>query len=346
VRKLSKFINNETSIKCLPKENIELSMEMSINHNDRWQNLFEHGKDFKIDSSEITITGSNLFEELLKQPKATITFSKEKKPAILKLWLVETETGLVESFDDMHGFISFGSKSFKFDGCSFNELFCINVGNKKITLSPSFEIWNGLNIQSLPYFNQLFSLFSKMHQGWTMSISLEIDGEKLGDSKEIEFSSSEFIDKTYSFLKYTKNCRSISSILKTDILFVSSIEYTNQEYTNIANVAKILEGKEISYIEDINSNPVISATSKKGEEIEFIKSLSLDKPSSLRIIKPSTETLKVFEKNIELPNKIMTFHSVTTKIHTKIDEIKRGNEAKIELIRQKDFMYIESYELN
>ena len=82
------------------------------------------------------------------------------------------------------------------------------------------------------------------------------------------------------------------------------------------------------------------------KEIEFIKSFSLDKPSSLRITKPSNETIKVFEKNIELPNKIMTFHSITTQIHTVIDEIKRGNEARIELIRQKDFKYIESYELN
>ena len=342
----TKYDENMTTITCHAKEKIDLSIEIDRKHNDKWQNLFEHGKDFKIDSSEIIITGSKLFEELLNQPKATITFLKEKKPAILKLWLVETKTGIVESFDDMHGFISFGSKSLKFDGCSFNGLFCIDVGNNKITLSPSFEVWDGLNIQSLSYFNKIFSLFSKMHQGWNMSISIEIDGEKLGDSKEIEFSSSEFIYSIYSFLKYIQNSRTISNIMQTDILFVSSIEYTSQEYNNIAKVANILEGKEIFYLEDINSNPVINVKSKKGKEIEFIKSFSLDKPSSLRITKPSNETIKVFEKNIELPNKIMTFHSITTQIHTVIDEIKRGNEARIELIRQKDFKYIESYELN
>jgi len=342
----TKYDESMTSVTCHAKEKINLSIETNRKHEDKWQNFFEHGKDFKIDSSEIKITGSKLFDELLNQPNGTITFSQEKKAAILKLWLVESKTGLVELFDDMHGLISFGSKSLNFNGCGFNGLFCIDVGNKKVTLSPSFEVWDGISLQSLPYFNKIFLLFSKLQQGWNMSISIEIYGEKLGDIKEIEFSDSEFIDSIYSFLKYTQNSRIISSTLNTDILFSSNIEYTSPEYFIIEKVVKILEMKEISYVEDMNSNPIINAKSIKGKEVEFIKNFSLNKPSSLRITKPSHETIKVFEKNIELPNKIMTFHDITTIIHTSIDKIKRGNEAKIELIPQKDFKYIESYELS
>ena len=179
-----------------------------------------------------------------------------------------------------------------------------------------------------------------------MSISIEINGEKLGDIKEIEFSDSEFIYNIYSFLKYTQNSRIISSTLNMDILFFSNIEYTSDEYSIIEKVVKILKGEEIYSIEDISSNPVINTKSIKGKEIEFVKSFSLDKPSSLRITKPSNETIKVFETKIKLPNKIMTFDSISTIIHTSTDEIKKGNEARIELIRETDFKYTESYELD
>lgn len=177
-----------------------------------------------------------------------------------------------------------------------------------------------------------------------MFFSIEIDGEKLGESKKIKLSNSDFIDNIYSFFKYINNCRIIASNFKSEIYFLSSIEYTNQEYHTIDKVVKILEGKEVSNRADFNTNPILNATSKKGMEVEFIKSFTLDEPSLLRIIYPKKEIIKIFEKSIVLPSKVVVFDSITTKIHTTINEIISGNQARIELLLGKDFKYIESYD--
>ena len=338
----TKFEDGITTIECLPKEEITLSIEIDEKDNDILKNLFQYGKNAKLNLNDISMTGSTLFEYLNKEDGILI-ISKIPSPAILKLWLVDNETGSIELFDDIQSLITFGSKSFKLEGCGFNKFLCISVNRKKITLSPSFEIWDELNIQSLPYFNKLFSFFSKVYQGWNMFFSIEIDGEKLGDGKEIKLSNSDLIDNIYSSFKYINNCRIIASNFKSEIYFVPSIEYTNQEYYAIDRVVKILEGKEVSRRADFNTNPIINAISKKGMEVEFLKNFTLNQPSSLRIIYPEKEIIKIFEESIVLPNKVVVFNSITTKIHTTIDEIIGGNQAKIELLLEKDFKYIESY---
>ena len=338
----TKFEDGITTIKCLPKEEIILSIKIDEKHNDRLKNLFHYGKSAQLNLNDISMTGSTLFEYLNKED-GILTISKTATSAILKLWLVDNKTGSIELFDDIQSLITFGSKSFQLEGCGFNKFLCINVNSKKITLSPSFEVWDGLNIQSLPYLNKLFSFFSKVHQGWNMFFSIEVDGKKLGEGKEIKLANSEFIDNIYSFFKYINNCRIIASNFKSEIYFLSSIEYTNQEYYTIDKVAKIIEGKEFSTRADFNTNPILNATSKKGMEVEFIKRFTLNQPSSLRITYPEKEIIKIFEESIILPNKVVVFNSITTKIHTTIDEIIGGNQAKIELLLEKDFKYIESY---
>ncbi len=355
---ITKYDDKLTTITCNAKEKISLSMKInsydSKEYNTKLQRLIEHGKDLKIDSNVITIKGSKLFEEIINEKNSTFTMSTIKKPAIQKLWLIQDTTNIVESFDDIHGFISSGSKSFTFNGSTFNKMFNFTyqysfdkkIQNNTVTMNLNMEQWNNLNIKSLPYFNKIFSLYSKMSQGWNLFTSLEINGEQLLKGNPIKMNTSNFITNMYSFLQYTHRCRIISNILQIDVTFISDIEYTAAEHTHISEISNILEGKEVLYKKDINSNPSLNIVVGENASENMNLFAKKNEPISIQLIQPLGDNVKLFETDIALPNKVVVFDSVIPIVHTNIDKIKSSDSIKIELNPQEDFKCLTSYKLN
>jgi len=353
----TKYDEKMTTITCHAKENIPISMKIDEQYIEeyhiKFQELMEHGKDLKINSTAITIKGSQLFEEIISKDN-TFSITTEKKPVIQKIWLTNIENNQIETLDDINGFISLGTKSFTFQGSTLNELFNFsyqyifdkNIDNNKVTMSLSLDKWDGLNITTLPYFNKIFSFFSKLSQGWSMNTCLELKGENILNSGSIKINTSGYLKNIYSFLLYTKKCREVSNILHKKIIFTSDIGFTVEEYAYITKTLNILKGNEVLTIKDINSNPTITII--MGEDAhENIKLFNYNtKLGSLQIIHPSSERIKLFSQDIELPEKIINCDSYIAKIHTKIDKIKCGDSVKIELIPQDNFKYTEKYNLD
>ena len=265
----TKYSEDITTITCHAKENISLSMKIderyTQEYNVKFQKLMEHGEDLKIHSTGITIKGSQLFEEIMTKAN-TFSMTTEKKVAIQKIWLTNDGSNAIETLDDIHGFISFGTKSFTFEGSALDKLFNLsyqyvfdkNVDNNTINMSLFLDNWDGLSIKSLPYFNKVFSFYSKLFKGWSINTCLEIEGEKLLNSSSIKVNTSSYLKSIYSFLLYTKRCREISNILDKDITFTSYIEFTAEEHMYITKILNILEGNEVLTIKDIKNNPTLN----------------------------------------------------------------------------------------
>ena len=92
-----------------------------------FQSHKRHGNRIEIKSEDLTFNGSKLFSEITDHSNnGYLVISQQKVPATLKLWLEQEEKKRTESFDDIHGLISMGSKYLSFEGTACSKLFNFN----------------------------------------------------------------------------------------------------------------------------------------------------------------------------------------------------------------------------
>ncbi len=346
--------NGKTSIGIFAKENVKLSMKMvgesAKEYSEKHRQLLEHGKDIEIKTGGVSIEGSKLFNEICGNIKGVLRFSPMKPQATQKLWLVQNDTNLVESFDDIQGSISFGTRSFSFEGTACNGIFNFsysksldNSNNKAdIKISLCLDQWEGVSLTFLPYFDKILSLFSKMSRGWEVFTSLEIKGIKILSSVGMKVDSWEYVLDTNSFLHYVSCCKIISEAFKHNISYTFNISYTSEEHRYVADVAEVIDGKKVYRESNISSNATCELI--VDDECNNAKILSqIKEPIFIKIVQQAGEKIELFGVGIELPPKIISLESVLPKVYGIVDEMKSGDVIKVEWIPQNGFKCTVSY---
>jgi hypothetical protein len=347
--------NGKTSIGIYAKEDVSLTMkvngERAKEYIEKHRQLMEHGKDVRISSDVITIEGSKLIEEMFGRNDGVFSISAKKIHATQKLWLAQKDTNLIESFDDIQGEISFGTKSFTFNGTACNNLFSFSYQksldelNDKadITMSLCLDLWEGVNLKFLPYFEKIMSLFSKMAEGWEIFTSLEINGIRMLSSTGMKVNNWDYVQDTVSFLYYVNRCKIISEAFKHEISYTSDVCYTSEEHKYIADIVSVIEGKQTIN----NSNTADNAFCELivDDECKNVKTLiASTEPNSIRIAQQAGEQVELFGVEINLPAKVIYLSSVLPKIHGEVDNLKSGDTVKVEWLPQQDYRGIVSYE--
>lgn len=221
--------DGKTLIGIYAKEEVSLSMKVNgagaKEYMEKHNQLMEHGKDVRISSDVITFEGSKLIEEMFGRNEGVLSISAKKISATQKLWLVQKGTSLIESFDDIQGEISFGTKSFTFNGAACNKLFSfsyqksLDENNEKgdITMSLCLELWEGINLKFLPYLEKITSFFSKIAQGWEVFTTLEINGLRIFSSTSFKVNDLDYVQDMACFLDYINRCKIISEAFKYEV---------------------------------------------------------------------------------------------------------------------------------
>lgn len=349
--------DEKTIISLHAKKSVPLSITIAGDSSKDFANKYEqylsHGEEISIDLSDVTVEGSKLIEELFNSKNGKLDISTNKIRATQKLWLVEDGTGLVETFDDVQGDISPGKESFTFNGNTFNGLFNINYqknldgrgGNKaNVTMSLCLEKWKGINLKLLPYLEKLHSLYKKMATGWKLFTCLEINGSKVLASAGMKTDQLKHIQDTSNLLHYVNRAKIITEAFNLDIAFRTDISYTAEEHCRIAEIARILEGKEIYDKDDIKSNATCKLTiDKEGKDIEILK--KANKSTDLKLVEKEADVIRIFNTVVNLPRKVITLEPVFPKIIDQtVDRIKPGDTISIEFLPQKDFKYSVTYQ--
>lgn len=351
----TQYIDGSTSIGIFAKENVPLALKVDAEYTQEYakqhQMLIEHGSDVEISTNGLTIEGSKLFEEIIKEA-GTFSISSPKKKAIQKLWLVQDDTNLIESFDDIRGEISWGTKSFTFNGSACDGIFSLSYNKEvndgkqvTITMSLSTDSWEGLDIQHLPYFNKIFSFFDKMAEGWTLSTSLEIDGLNILNSKGMKVSTWDYVLDTNSFLHYVYRCKTIANRFNFQINYTSEISFTSDEHMNIVDIVEIIEEKKSFNFDNLAENASCTLLADdKCQNIEMLTNLTV--PITIKMSQKVGETIKLFNEEFLLPPQIIYISGVLPKFHTSTKDIKPNDSVKIEWMPQDDFHCLISYNSN
>lgn len=345
----SSFSNGLTVYKLLPKENVPFSVNVKDGvHRENalaFQRLWEDGKDLSIDMGSIKISGSKLLEQICEESSINGKFkiASSKIKAVQKVWLVDRETKQVESFDDVHGEISSGTKSLTFKGNSCNGVMEFELKIKKppednsmkIVLALNYENWDGLPVNSLPYFEKIHSLYAKMCEGWEFYTSLEVNGDQLLASTGMDMSGFEIVQNNGNFLNYTKYCRTICSKLSKSVNFVSKFSFNKEEIQDIFDVSEILLGNWVfsDPTQFNNTNRKIILTV---DPSEILSVLSNDEPMQIGFEGDEHE-IKLFKSSVTLPQLKITVDSVAPKILSNLEGLKSGDQIEVEWIPKENF---------
>lgn len=338
---------SQTNFGIFAKEDVNVLMniqsEYAKEYMDKYKRLVEHGEDLEIHAGAIKFDGSRLLEEVSNiSGKGKMVLSSNKKNGVQKLWLVNKETSVVENFEDIRGIISFGNKSLKFEGSACDDIFTfkyrreLNKNTAKITFGLAFHKWDGVDIRHLPYFSKLLSFFEKMFNGWELYTALEIDGIRILDSTGIDASKMDLVTKTTSALTYISNVSKIANFIEQSVIFTHDYSYNNEEFNNLFDIVKTIDGKSIYTEKEITSNASCNIVADDGaKNIELIENSS--EPTIAKISEVTQETIKCFGVSLKLPVKNISLTNITPKVCNTENKVKKGDIVHVELIPSKGF---------
>lgn len=209
------YDGERTSFGIYAREDVPISMEVDAQFSkefiEKYNRLVEHGEELSITSDAITLKGSNLFEYFFEDSHGAFTITPTVQvQAVQKIWLKDDHSAATETFDDIKGMLSAGSKSFGFEGYSFDKILKLglkmnldqNNSTAKLNISLELSQWEEGDLGNLPYFDKLFSIFSKMASGWRLYTSMEIKGNMVFTSHGLKINDSNFVLDSANFLNY------------------------------------------------------------------------------------------------------------------------------------------------
>ncbi len=330
--------DGETIFGIHAKEDVNFTMNILGDYAkeflEKHQRLIEHGEELEIHTSAVHFEGSNLLTEIssiLNDGKLTIGTYERK--GTQKIWLVNKETSVIETFDDIKGTLIYGSKSFRFQGECCDQLFALSYRKfmgemeAKIDLGVNFEKWEHNEVMRLPYLKKLLSLFEKLAYGWELHMSLEVDGNTIVNSKGIDISDAGLVKDIHSALHYIDKAATLCSHFNLPVKFVPGFSYTAEDHKKLIEIVDILEGK-CSYTQSqLRSNPSFELVVHDPKSFEaWIR----DRNPTDIVILHDAEKIIIFGHSIDLPQKSVTIKSAIPIMKSK-GEVCAGDLIKVEL---------------
>ena len=344
------YANKATTVEIRAKQPVSIIMKVDSNYLKDFigmhKDLTAHGKSISIDSSAITFEGSELIKKAFENID-TIRISKQEIEVTQKLWIKNSLTNETENFDDFSGAISGGTESFSLKGNACKDMITLgcyipmNEKQPKLNLFVNIEKWSKCDVRTLPFLNKLFSLFNKLNQGWTLHTSLEFNGEKVFESKNIDTKSSLYITEIATFLSYTNFAKIIAIKLNINIPFNENIEFTAKEHQNMAYISGVLNGEETYNEKNIESNPKTDLVIDSNNLSIFPQ---IKEPIYVEFVQEEGKEINIFGITALLPPLVISLNSVLPKIVNPKEDLIEGSVAIVEWIPQIDFIGKNYYE--
>lgn len=230
---------------CDPKE-----------HQIKLEELFNHGTAVTFDVNEFTTNSDGLnliFPKNIVQGAITIS-PTNKKEAIIEIQDLNSNTLI--SFEDI---IYFGNSTFSFHSEKYDGLLGLTIDKasftsksqkRETTFTLNFKVWDGFDLQSLKYFDQVHKLYKQLFNSKCFYIKIFFEGQEVFSSKnEVK---DEIFQGLYAVLSYTYHCRLLCQILKKNINFKSEIYFSADEHQQVYDA--------VEEYKDITSNDAFTSS--------------------------------------------------------------------------------------
>ncbi len=326
-------------------ENIEVQLQIPPTLARNWSNglteLMDHGEPVVLPAKDVSVRGSPVFDYIFSGMDAESTHvtigSHHSKDATLKLGLSPSEGTDPEDFCHVSGKLFIGKKSVTFRGTAFGGVLAVSSkaalipGDKEqLTFTAQFEKWNGVDVRSLPYFEKLRELFSRLSSGWKVQTVLEVEGLEVSRGSSGDTALPSRFGDTAEILRYTSYVRTVATKLNERVCMVLNQEISVEEVEHAREVAHILSGTRVFERGAISKPP--TCTLIAGEDAKNIRSLVADEGSYfVAHVSQDREKFCAFGQTITLPPLCIYLEDVRPVIAcSDLGQIKEGDTVLVE----------------
>lgn len=218
--------------------------------------LYQHGTAVTFNVNQFTTNsdGLNLIMPN-KMAKGAVTLGPTNRIKAL-IEIQDADNNVLISFED---FMSIGTSSFSFKSEKYDGLIGLTIDKasfvsksqrRETTLNLNFKIWDGFNLTTLKYFDQVHKLYKRLLNSNYFYIKIFFEGQQVFTSKnEMK---DEIFQGLYAVLSYTYHCRLLCQILKKNINFKSEIYFSAEEHQQVYDA--------VEEYKDITSNDTFTSS--------------------------------------------------------------------------------------
>lgn len=360
----TKFDNEATVYNVEPKDDSyvptisikDFSNETNIR---KYKDLILHGLDCEIDGDIDFSSDSNLINKLLND--TGIDFKKASIKRINKvdacLKIPYQDLDINKTVIKINGYLTYGLKTVSFIGGLenyFNIKFVVMAISdeliddtvQNVNMSFCFDDWNGKDIRSLDKLEDLYTLTNEICDNENANIGLFTSESHtfLAKAKINNSSNNDDVKQIRWLLTYIYKASRICENFGIRAIFDLNNGISNTDYQKVMNLYnEIFEcdtyyGKNIKIFSDLK----IYITNK--EDIEKLKST---KKFSCRIIKNDEKYLKIFDSEIEIPEKVYVVENFNVEVYeTQEQDVYSANlianeesKLRIEYLTKENILY-------
>jgi hypothetical protein len=316
--------------------------------------LHEHGEIASVPSDDVRIQGSPLFDKAFT-PEALsggkLTFKPKGHAAIAKLCLVDPDTKSIFQVDDLHGSITSGTRTFTFSGTACADVLSLSV-KMALTATPSsegdftlgidFDRWVGKDVSALPYFERLHELYSKIHDGWTVDVKLEVDGRYLLGAKMHVPTENNYFAAAHVVLEYVNRARTLVAGLGARVNFHLKPSFSSDDHMRLAEMVNILQGEDPLNAETVDGMSCTLIATNDAANIRLLK----NEPVAHRVVfrNEAVEPLTLLGQVVALPALITTLDGVVPAIEADVESLVAGDGVHVAWQPAADFKFIRRFE--
>lgn len=337
------YLNGQTTYHIAARENVPITMELKNpqRYAQGYRQLVEEGKTLVIDSQDIRLLGSPLFEQISAESQR-LQIGAPTKPCTVKISTVDVATGQVESFDDIQGQFVSGTVSGTFTGYSMHQMLKLEMmvtmlhrGQINIKVTPLMEHWNGHPVDSLPYFTKVKSLILSINNGHSLNVTLEHRGEHVLSGASDGTSFKKQFDNIKMLFLYLDAARDIAKFTKTKILFDDTKTITGAEINRLIDIAAATRRDFVMHEKDL-SKPIRFEVQCEGDGKQQIAMLEKGQDLEMRIVQTSGDVIQVFGQQVQMPCKTVRFTGARANV-TNMKSRKKGGLLKCQVIPKQSF---------
>ncbi|HHX0930882.1 TPA: hypothetical protein ACXNF8_000716 [Pseudomonas aeruginosa] len=337
--------SGQTIFHITPRENLKVPLTLELKNPKRYlqgyRQLIEEGKSLIIDTYDVNLTGSPLFEKIATE-SSKLEIGSPSRACTLRVSTIDKSTQNIETFNDISGNLYFGTVSGTFTGFAMERMLkieiSINLQNRNkpnITITPYTEYWNGLPITDLPYFSKIKNLLLNINNGHVINLTLEHKGEKILSASSEPLSFKDQFKNIEMLFLYLDAARVISRFTNTTILFDDTQTIPGEDIDRLIAISSMIEGTYIKLEKDL-SKPIQFKLTKEDNISDQLKIIEKDVDLQLRNTQKEKETVSIFGKSIKMPRKTLELTRVRIKILNR-ETISTDNDIACEIIPMENF---------
>lgn len=249
--------NEKINYQLKPRENVPLRLSLTETEENRnaIQEFFDYGKSCTIKGKDVSLIGSQLFDEIIRKSiDGKFTIASHKKDVKIELRILDKNSKIKALLYGIEAKFSSGRKGLLVEGnyCETPFNISISFSGKKIHTGVEFDVllnfqepvWLNQPVRSLPYFEDLNMFFKEFNKDDKIHVRCTLKGNQLFKGIAEENLDSNYMKSISDYLSIIQKLRVISKHFNYDINLQSMESISNDDLRNINIVYCLISNKQ------------------------------------------------------------------------------------------------------